>query len=169
MWSEEEPKQYRIVGLNKLNIYWWSLEWLNTVHMGSLRFLSSVTDFWGKHGAGCKQFASSGQQRQRMSFIWQHRSHLLVLEPIVPMAGVKFCILSQSIPWGFSGPSLLQTVQLVLLTKANVKGHIKLMLAGFDWLGGGPGLLSARQSDRGQRGKTVQVSNGQRAGSRLQI
>lgn len=49
--------------------------------------------------------------------------------------GVKFCILSQSIPWGFSGPSLLQTVQLVLLTKANVKGHIKLMLAGLDWFG----------------------------------
>lgn len=37
---------------------------------------------------------------------------------------VKNCILSQSIPWCFPGPPLPQTVQLVLLTKANVKENL---------------------------------------------
>jgi len=51
--------------------------------------------------------------------------------------GVKFSILSQSIPWCFSGPSLLQTVQLVLLTKANVKGHIYTNRGRFGFVGRG--------------------------------
>lgn len=38
---------------------------------------------------------------------------------------VKNCILSQSIPWCFPGPPLPQTVQLVLLTKANVKENLE--------------------------------------------
>lgn len=49
--------------------------------------------------------------------------------------GVKFCILSQSIPWCFSGPSLLQTVQLVLPTKANVKGRLVTNAVRFGFAG----------------------------------
>lgn len=63
--------------------------------------------------------------------------------------GVKFCILSQSIPWSFSDPSLLQTVQLVLLTKANVKGLIEdycqLWICSVE-----PELLSSQKNDIGQ-------------------
>lgn len=63
--------------------------------------------------------------------------------------GVKFCILSHSIPWCFSDPSLLQTVQLVLLTKANVKGRLEEFCQ--LWICSvGPELLSSHRSDIGQ-------------------
>lgn len=55
------------------------------------------------------------------SNVLKHKSQ--VLEPIIPMSGNHSVYFPQSILWRFSGPSLLQTVQLVLLTKANVKGH----------------------------------------------
>lgn len=67
---------------------------------------------------------------------------------------VKFSILSQSIPWCFSGPSLLQTVQLVLLTKANVKGHIETNSGGF-WIlmAEGPDLLSSQIKTEAKGGR----------------
>lgn len=82
--------------------------------------------------------------RQRMSFIWQHRFTFTCIGADRTNGGEKFSILSQSIPWGFSGPSLPQTVQRVLLTKANVKGHIWTSVAGGSGFvfGRGPGLLS---------------------------
>lgn len=126
----------------------------NGVIFVSLAF--SVSFFMKKRGAGCITITLKWPTRQRMSFIWQHRFTFTCIGADRTNGGEKFCILSQSIPWGFSGPSLPQTVQRVLLTKANVKGHIWTNDAGgfgFVYSRGARFTEPAQLSDRGQGGR----------------